>query len=154
MENWDQLNLQEKANLIIFDNIIKLIELQDCESITGHKENEVHNVSSPSLLGREPSLLGRGPNTEDGGYSYPDDHLELQDGKNITGHKENEVHNISSPSLLGREPSLLGRGPNMENGGYSYLDDHLGIGQRHRPFRSTPTGPATYPVGGPDCSKI
>ena len=82
--DWDQLNLQEKVNLIIFDNIIKLIELQDCESITGHKENEVHNVSSPSLLGSESSLLGRGPNMEDEDYSYLYDHLELQDGKNAT----------------------------------------------------------------------
>ena len=43
-ENWDQLNLPEKVNLIILDNIIKLIELQDCESITGHQEEDVQNI--------------------------------------------------------------------------------------------------------------
>ena len=91
---------------------------------------------------------------EDEGYSYLDDHLELQDGKNATGHKENEVQNVSSPSLLGKGPSLLGRGPNTENGDHSYPDDHPGIGQRHRPVRSTHTGPVTYSVDSPGHSKI
>ena len=33
-DNWNQLNLQEKANLIIIDNIIKLVDLQDCKNTT------------------------------------------------------------------------------------------------------------------------
>ena len=71
-ENWDQLNLQEKANLIIIDNIIKLIGLQECKNTTEYNGNEVHAVSSPSLLGRGPSTA-----PEDEGYSYPDDHTRI-----------------------------------------------------------------------------
>ena len=62
-DNWNQLNLQEKANLIIIDNIIKLVDLQDRESITEYKEKEVHGIR------------GKGPSTEEKGYRHPDSHM-------------------------------------------------------------------------------
>ena len=108
-------------------------KLQDCESITGHQEEEVQNVSSPGLLGSGSSLLVRGSNMEDEDYSYQEDHLELQDGKNTTGYRENEVQNVPSPSPLDKELSLLGRGPNTESGDHTYPGDHPRIGQRHDP---------------------
>ena len=55
-ENWNRLNLQEKANLIILDNIIKLA----CMGGSGDdnvKEIQALYASTP------PSLLGRGLNT-------------------------------------------------------------------------------------------
>ena len=46
-EDWDHLNLREKANFIIFDHIVKLMELQYRGSVVGHQEGEAQNTSSP-----------------------------------------------------------------------------------------------------------
>ena len=65
-EDWDRLNLREKANLIIFDNIVKLMELQCRGSVIGHQEGETQNTSSTGLLGSGTNPRGRGLNTDVG----------------------------------------------------------------------------------------
>ena len=124
--------------MIIFDNIVKLIELQDCESVTGHQEEEAQNTSSPGLLGSGSNPLGKGLNTDVGPTGELQDCIilssepsylgrGLQDCGNITGSRsgllvkrsnmkdkdysyqpEHIVQNALSPSPLDKEPSLLG----------------------------------------------
>ena len=57
-EHWDSLSYQEKANLIIADKAVKLMELQCCGSVTRHRENGKITNHASGLLDRKPSILG------------------------------------------------------------------------------------------------
>ena len=65
-ENWNQLNLQEKANLIILDNIIKLACMSDARDDDVKEIQALYASTPPSLLGRGPSTVqaerGHNPN--------------------------------------------------------------------------------------------
>ena len=63
-ENWDSLSFQEKANLIIANKAVKLMELQCRESVTRHQERENITNSRSGLLDKKPSILGREANTD------------------------------------------------------------------------------------------
>ena len=113
-EDWDRLSLREKANLIIFDNIVKLMELQYCGSVVGHQEGEAQNTSSPGLLGSGANPLGKGLNTDVGPTGDLQDHIilnsepsylcrALQDGGNIKNNRSGFPD--KKPSILGREPN-------------------------------------------------
>ena len=57
-EDWDRLSFQEKANLIITNKAVKLIELQCRGSVIGHQENKNitnHGSGSPD---KKPKILG------------------------------------------------------------------------------------------------
>ena len=57
-ENWDRLSFQEKANLIIADKAVKLMELQCRGSVTRHQENKNITKHGSGLLDKKPSILG------------------------------------------------------------------------------------------------
>ena len=63
-ENWDSLSFQEKANLIITDKAVKLMELQCHGSVTRHQESENITNHGSGLLDKKPSILGREANTD------------------------------------------------------------------------------------------
>ena len=63
-ENWDSLSLQDKANLIIADKAVKLMELQCRGSTTRHQENGEFTKHGSSLQGRKPRNLGKDANTK------------------------------------------------------------------------------------------
>ena len=100
-ENWNQLNLQEKANLIILDNIIKLACIDDTREdviteiqafYARSEEDVIKEIRAPHLaLDREPSTMKEevrdNPNKktkqphpkalqEEKGHGYPDNLIE------------------------------------------------------------------------------
>ena len=62
--NWDSLSFQEKANLIIADKAVKLMELQCRGSVTRHQERENITNNGSGLPDKKPNILGREPNTD------------------------------------------------------------------------------------------
>ena len=86
-DNWDQLNLQEKANLIILDNIIKLACMGGSGDDNVKEIQALYASTPPSLLGRGHNMVqgerGNNPNEkmeqpcskalqEEKGHGYPD----------------------------------------------------------------------------------
>ena len=63
-ENWDSLSFQEKANLIIADKAVKLMELQCRGSVTRHQENGNITNQGSSLPDKKLSVLSGEANTD------------------------------------------------------------------------------------------
>ena len=86
-ENWDSLSLQDKANLIIANKAVKLMELQCRGSTTRHQEDREFTKHGSSLWGRKPRNLGGDANTEvaipptQGSKNIPNRGLGLPDKK-------------------------------------------------------------------------
>ena len=56
-ENWDSLSFQEKANLILADKAVKLMELLCRGSVTRHQESKNITNQGSGLLDKKPSIL-------------------------------------------------------------------------------------------------
>ena len=78
-ENWDSLSFQEKANLILADKAVKLMELLCRGSVTRHQESENITNQGSNLLDQKHSILGGEANTD---VAIP----LIQEGGNITRH--------------------------------------------------------------------
>ena len=63
-EDWDSLSVQEKANLIVADKAVKLMELQCWGSATGHQKTGITTNHESGPPDRKPKNLGGDAKTD------------------------------------------------------------------------------------------
>ena len=97
-EDWDSLSLQEKANLIVADKAVKLMELQCRGSVTRHQENGNITNQGLSLPDKKLSVSSGEANTD---VAIP----LIHESKNITNHGLGLPD--KKPSILGGEATLM-----------------------------------------------
>ena len=114
-ENWDHLSFQEKANLIIANKAVKLMELQCRGSVIGHQESKNITNHGSGFPDKKPSTLGGEPNTDVGIPLIQPTTSNEEDNYRIR-YDEYQLQSAFCLSPRDKEPSYLGGRPNTDVG--------------------------------------